>query len=437
MEGHFLKMVLLLCSIVSAVAFQIAPSHSASRASCRPLFSSVVPEESKSEEEASEVIKSFKPELPEAAIQYENAINQALKTNLDPLRKFAVSGATWDNPVEAQKDRAGMEKLLLDVGNFLEDPRLTVHAARARGGDGGGGALVEVDWLKTATWPLPWRPPVQVFGRTVLRLDGEGRLAAAADTWEQSPYQVALGQCRPRFWDFYHFKAFPPAEFPAYRVAARGEGYEVRDYAPRLVVVGRTLDRVNTRETRAARTLPESMFSCTISMIGKIPERFYVTSPIEVSFRGKMLKEGDAQKKVNAIQWKVGLPKAFGLELGGLPDPDGRETAQEMQDDRVWHQVDGPRRVAVARFNGQNQDVGVSKARAELLAKAQEDGHELLLGNSGRPQFSFLQNDAKVGFKRTGGLGVAGYEPRWDTGNEIALELAPPPSSSPSSSSSQ
>mmetsp|Transcript_23657 Transcript_23657/g.30677 ORF Transcript_23657/g.30677 Transcript_23657/m.30677 type:complete len:428 (+) Transcript_23657:57-1340(+) len=353
--------------------------------------------------------------------QYEHSFNRALCGDLKYLRDLVKPTASWDNPVEKAEDLTQIEKVLLDSSTFLLDPQFTV--LEENGDLDSNGGQLELKWIKSATWPLPWRPRIQVLGKSTITADGDNKIVSIKDQWEVSPFQAVLKQAVPRFWDIYHFKAAPPAETPAYKVVYQGNGYEVREYAPRAVIIGKAIDYSNSREARKARFIPDFMFTNEISMVGKVPEQYTCTAPIEVFFKGKILQEGEsAGKKVNLITWSVGVPTKFGHSLDSLPNPDGGAEVDKGQE--VFHQIDPWRRVAVTSFNGQNQDVGVSKVRNELLEKVKADGFEPEVQDNGQLKFSFLQNDARVGFKSTGDLSLCAYEPRIiHNGNEVALQL--------------
>jgi len=326
--------------------------------------------------------------------------------------------ASWNNPVQNAVDSLEIEKLLMKGASFLLDPRFTVLDSSEEPMS----ENLQLSWIKSATWPLPWRPRIQILGKTQLKLK-DGKINEVIDAWDAPLVPTVLPQLLPRFWDMYHFAASPVAEMPAYKVVFKGKGYEVRDYAPRVVIVGKRIDNTNSREARKAQVLPDFMFTDKISMTGKKPEEYYTTSPIEVLFQGKLISNfNSTQNRINVIHWRIGTPTKFGQSIEEFPNVDGGVDIE--QGEEICYEKDPWRRLAVMSFNGQNQDIGISEARNELQAKVRADGFKAKGLDSGKLKFSFFQNDAKAGFKKTNALSLCMYEPRpIHNGNQIVLEL--------------
>lgn len=71
------------------------------------------------------------------------------------------------------------------------------------------------------------------------------------DTWEGNLITLAFKHLVPGFWDIWHQLGSPPAEKQPYKVLKNAKGYQIREYAPRLVLKPSVIDRSNAREVSA------------------------------------------------------------------------------------------------------------------------------------------------------------------------------------------
>ena len=96
-----------------------------------------------------------------------------------------------------------------------------------------------------------------VGGRTALRFDANGKVAAVADDWDTEPFDIVKKQAAPRVWDVYDLWATPPAERPCdveldTFKAGKAPARLVRTH-PRLVLRATLDDVSNSRKRRSAR----------------------------------------------------------------------------------------------------------------------------------------------------------------------------------------
>ncbi|GMI39385.1 hypothetical protein TeGR_g1784 [Tetraparma gracilis] len=189
------------------------------------------------------------------------------------------------------------------------------------------------------------------------------------------------------------------------------------------------LDRTG-RSGRLASCLPNFAFSTTITTAGGNKDFFVPTSPIEISI-------SPAPGGAN-ITFSLPVPPSFvsarrssGLPagIGATGDPDAGTNFEADYYDRgpVGYVFEGERSVATAPFGGHAQDEGIGKVRKELFEAVEKAGRKPLLDGGGRPQFFFLQNNAKTMWTKEGGLGMVVYEARPDflKTNAVGIELEP------------
>jgi Ni,Fe-hydrogenase I small subunit len=85
---------------------------------------------------------------------------------------------------------------------------------------------------------------------------------------------------------------------------------------------------------------------------------------------------------------------------------------------------EGKRQIATIPYGGAPQDEEVTAIRRKLYEQVIKDNLKPKLDETGRPQFFFLQNDAKACYTE-GGLGMGVYD--WRTpfvkANEVGIEL--------------
>ncbi|CAM9994382.1 unnamed protein product, partial [Choristocarpus tenellus] len=143
--------------------------------------------------------------------------------------------------------------------------------------------------------------------------------------------------------------------------------YEVREYVPRVVIQPQLVDRSNSRELRMAFALPNFCHTGDIKTSGRKPDRYFVTSGVEVTinpfietgnfpngtyFNGTV-REASTSRRCNRITWSVPVPTAFGLDAEALPEVTREPKEEEGERGTVLRQ--GFRRIAVTPFNGYPQ----------------------------------------------------------------------------------
>jgi len=249
-------------------------------------------------------------------------------------------------------------------------------------------------------------------------------------------------QLNPRFWDLYHVGMTPSAELlprikpnssSSSSSSSRGKkgvfsSYDIFEIPPRLVLQPTIVDS-GGRDTREAQCLPYHAFTCVIKTTGPSSQRYITTSPIEVSIR----RCSSQSTSKSIISWNIPLPPEYISYYDKLSTIISEED-YEIGNDPTNAYVYQPRRlVATMKYGGSAQDVEVTDIRKKLYEQVVRDGFKPVLsdsggsggGNGGRPQFFFLQNDAKACFTADGGLGVAVYEwrPKAAKSNEVGIEL--------------
>ncbi|KAG5179983.1 hypothetical protein JKP88DRAFT_200827 [Tribonema minus] len=357
-------------------------------------------------------------------------LNRAIRGDSSVLRQVLSDNCSWKGPVASYDSRNKIEEDLRNVGSFLSDPRFTVASTTPTGD-----ATYSLEWLASATWPLPWTPRIVIQGRTLVRLDSAGgRIISMEDTWEEAPVQALIRHLLPGFWDIWNQFCSPIAERYPHKVLRRGRGYEVWQFAPRLVLRPTLVDRTNSRQARMAYVLPDFSFTSSVNTRGRVPEKYFTTSPIEAEITPLIETNtvsnengslGSVQTRANRITWAVQVPASFGLEAGAMPDPRG-EGYNPLNGDAIEFERQDRRVVAVANYNGSVQDKEAVELRAKLLEQLSMDKAKVALGPEGRPKAGFMSFDGKVGFNKQGRVSIAVYEYRpkiLGKGNKVYVEL--------------
>ena len=363
------------------------------------------------------------------AKKLQKAINQALYTTVDgeevvlPSQIYS-SNLKWETPLsKSNQSKNPLDELTYGL-DFYKRVDVAVTSAKLQNGDGTGKVeKVKIRWEISLLWPNTWESRVLIPGTSDLTVDMEqGIILSQTDKLEcggkdgQDAVAAISSQIQPRFWDLYHIGMTPSAEIMQRAKASVEKGafskYNVFEIPERLVLKPRTADQ-GGREARQAEALPNHAFTSIIKTTGPKAQRYITTSPVEVA----ILRENDK----SIIEWKVPVPAEFvsnydEMPIGDLGDVD--------EDDTCEYSYESRRLVATMSFGGSAQDKEVSDVRKQLYEQVTKDGLKPKLVN-GRPQFFFLNNDAKACFTGDGGLGMAVYE--WRTAssksNEVGIDL--------------
>ncbi|CAN0148839.1 unnamed protein product, partial [Phaeothamnion confervicola] len=248
----------------------------------------------------------------EAAL--EAGVNRALRGDGAVLRQVLAHDATWSGPIGSFRGVAAIETELRSLGQFFQEPRFTIlppdkeKAGESGGGDGSVDGSTELQWIASATWPLPWLPRLIVRGNSAVKTAAAPSSGAAApapatgavsvvwsisDAWTAPLQALALWQLVPGFWDLWHQLCSRLVEQYPHAVVAKRKGYEVRRCPPRLCVEASLVDRSNSRRKRLACLLPDFVFSADLRTSGRSPELYSATGPVEVSV-APLLEEATA-----------------------------------------------------------------------------------------------------------------------------------------------
>ena len=293
---------------------------------------------------------------------------------------------------------------------------------------------MEIRWEISLLWPNVFESRVLISGTSIISVDTKSStILSQSDKLDtggndgKDIIKVISPQVQPRFWDLYHIGMTPSAELmpriePNKSNANNNKGflssYDVFEIPPRLVLQP-TIEDSGGRETRAAQSIPNHAFTSIIKTTGPTAQRYITTSPVEVSI------SRTASSSKSLISWNIPLPPEFVSFYDNLPilitDDDKAE-----DNEPTCNYVYQPRRlVATLKYGGYAQDVEVTEIRKKLYEQVVKDGLKPKLGEGGRPQFFFLQNDSKACFTGDGGLGMAVYEwrPKSADSNEVGIEL--------------
>ena len=155
--------------------------------------------------------------------------------------------------------------------------------------------------------------------------------------------------------------------------------------------------------------------------MGPKRQRYVPTSPVEV----QLSRNSD---KKQLIAWNI--PVTVELQSNGvlpLPGSDPETPAESMP--TANYEFQPRRRVATMAYGGSPQDAEVAEVRKQLYEEVIKDGHTPKLDKeTKRPQFFFLQHDAKACYTADGGLGMGVYDwrPKFAKANEVGIELELP-----------
>lgn len=363
------------------------------------------------------------------AQRLQTAMNQALyatEDGEDTITSSQVysSNLQWKTPIGRSKDSKNPLEELTRSLDFYKRVDAAVISAKLDGGTGDGKVeKIKVRWEVSLVWPNTWESRVLVTGSSDLTVDMEqGMILSQSDRLDkggkegQDAIQTIAPQIQPRFWDLYHIGMTSSAELMPKLATSMKTGafskYNMFEIAPRLVLQPMVEDK-GGRLAREAESLPNHAFSSLIITTGPKAQRYTPTSPVEVAIR--------RQDGKSIIEWNIPVPAEFvsyydELSCGDLENvEDGHSCKYSYQPRRL---------VATLPYGGNAQDKEVSDIRKELYDQVTKDGLQPKLVE-GRPQFFFLNNDAKACFTADGGLGMAVYEwrPAFVESNEVGIEM--------------
>jgi hypothetical protein len=294
--------------------------------------------------------------------------------------------------------------------SFFLEPAVHFTAERHVAGDAN---AVELDWLLSFTYPLPWRPRVTFSGSTraafsSLRPSPNRRLiTSVVEDWD-APVRTIFKQTLPRLSDILWLYPAPHAETDdsTRKLLSKHDGYSIVRLAarPELRIRASIWDS-DKPYVRATPALPAALFDGRL----RRKEDYSTVSPISVR-----CVDGD-----NEYEWAVPIPGTMIGSGTGLPEPSSQ--ADEAQF------VDTPaRRCAIVRYRGYALSEKFEKKCDELVSKLQRDGF-LPEGQDVEGSRVWARSyDCKIGFNSLSLLCIATYgttrgvPPRL---NELLIEL--------------
>mmetsp|Transcript_25797 Transcript_25797/g.36162 ORF Transcript_25797/g.36162 Transcript_25797/m.36162 type:complete len:472 (+) Transcript_25797:144-1559(+) len=372
-------------------------------------------------------LNAFPDELArDVAQSIQSQINKVLYTDgpnsISESYKYSPS-LNWDTPIPIDKSSGSPLQELEKALDFYK--RLDVAIVSAVTTSSG---AVMARWEISALWPNFWESRVLLTGSSTLTLQ-DNKVVKQLDSLDGGKNDV-LGtvtqQIIPRFWDSYHIGMTPSAERTPRLASTAKKGffssYELFEIPSRVVLKPSILD-IDAREDGCAQFVPNHAFSSAIMTMGPKRQRYVTTSPVEVQ-----ISRGENNNP--RISWTIPLSVEL-LTSGTLPAAgEDKETPEEAMAD-CKYEYQSRRLVATLPYGGSPQDSEVSDIRKELYDQVVKDGLNPKLDGGGRPQFFFLQNDAKACYTENGlGMSVYDWRPKSVKANEVGIELELPSQSS-------
>ena len=377
------------------------------------------------------------PEIGERdpfGVKWEKAIRAAMLGE-DGMLEVAASEATWETPLRSDPSTLVYAQGIKEMADFFEKPRYDVLTVLK-------GSVTIVRWRLSATWPVPWRPRIKVYGESKVTLE-KGLAISVEETWLNGagPLDIVFGQTLPNFWDVYELFSTPAAERPSEirRPVNKNladilkPSFEIVTQLPMTVKRISFIDVTNSRSQRLASGLPDFAFSKFPS--GLMLSRLIASSPLTVSVA--LLEEPINGKPARKVQWDVLVPSVFLPEELPVLDaePETRYLEEQWIEKPTVEYINLPERYfMVAKYDGDVQDPEAEPLRQALLERAQEAGFRVMteIGLK-RPPVLVKSKAAKVGFDTEGHVIVAAYLPRLSfipiDRSELAIELESPESS--------
>jgi len=382
--------------------------------------------------------EAFDNESRILAQRVQTAINQALyeddsdasSTSLKVSDLYSPT-LQWNTPLSKSKTSKNPLEELTNSIEFYRRLDCAIISAKTLSASDAAVKKVEIRWNISVVWPNFWQSRALITGTSTLTVDTSGeegaeRILSQTDKLDMGGKEgtdvikTISPQIQPRFWDLYHVGMTPSTENmtrmePSNSNISSGafSSYSLYEMPPRLVLQP-SMEDDGGRAFRNAEALPNHAFTTTITTTGPKQQRYVPTSPIEVSIS----RSGDGK---SMISWNIPLPPEFVSYYDELPLENG-----ELEDGEECKYAYQSRRLAATLpYGGGAQDTEVSDIRKKLYEQVIKDGLKPKLAEDGRPQFFFLNNDAKACFTADGGLGMAVYEwrPDFTKPNEVGIEL--------------
>ncbi|MEN9220603.1 MAG: DUF2358 domain-containing protein [Thermostichales cyanobacterium SRBZ-1_bins_19] len=90
------------------------------------------------------------------------------------------------DPMSRLRGRSQFEGMIRWMGQWFQELRLQLHEIYSQG------AVIHTRWTMSWVAPLPWKPRLQVTGRSQLWVNEQGLIAAQTDYWDCSRWQLFL-----------------------------------------------------------------------------------------------------------------------------------------------------------------------------------------------------------------------------------------------------
>jgi len=352
------------------------------------------------------------PLAKEVAQSLQHVINTILyeeEKESDIAYEYA-SILSWESPFGTKLPLQELEKAL----SFYNRLDVAIVSGKSIDDD-----AVQLACEISVAWPIFWEPRVVITGTSLVTV-ADNKIVKQVDTLHQPDLlNTIVSQVSPRFWDTYHIGMTPSAEISPRIEKSTGllpKSYDLYEIMPRLVYKPTRLDTTNDREDAFALIIPNHAFCTLIKTMGPKRQRYVPASPVEVQISRS--SGGDTK-----ITWRV--PISVELQTNAvLPLPgDDPETLPEAEP-TAQYVYEGKRRIATMPYGGAPQDEEVTDIRRKLYEQVIKDDLKPKLDATGRPQFFFLQNNAKACYTEGGlGMGVYDWRPRFVKANEVGIEL--------------
>lgn len=88
------------------------------------------------------------------------------------------------DPMSRIRGREQFQTMIAWMQRWFRDLRLELHDIRAEG------SLIHTRWRMRWIAPLPWQPAMVVTGRSELKVNEQGLIAAQTDYWDCSRWQL-------------------------------------------------------------------------------------------------------------------------------------------------------------------------------------------------------------------------------------------------------
>ena len=99
----------------------------------------------------------------------EEGINRAMRGDAGVLRQVLAADVEWRGPLGQFIGLEAVNAELRGLGQLLSDPKISIFACNQRGG-------LELEWIASGTWPLPWLPRFIVKGKSIVDIGSDGKV---------------------------------------------------------------------------------------------------------------------------------------------------------------------------------------------------------------------------------------------------------------------